>query len=137
MRLASVRIIADDIQKMVDFYEKIMNIQPIWYTPDFAEIKTSSATLAIGSTQTLKLFGADNIIKAGQNKTSIIEFFVENVDSAFDRLSSLITPYIIQFPTNMPWGNRSLLFRDPEGNLINLFTPLTTAAINRLDGKVV
>lgn len=23
----------------------------------------------------------------------------------------------------MPWGNRSILFRDPDGNLVNLFTP--------------
>jgi hypothetical protein len=23
----------------------------------------------------------------------------------------------------MPWGNRSLLFRDPDGNLVNFFTP--------------
>jgi hypothetical protein len=26
-------------------------------------------------------------------------------------------------PTTMPWGNRSLLFRDPDGNLVNFFTP--------------
>ncbi len=31
----------------------------------------------------------------------------------------------------MPWGNRSLLFRDPEGNLINLFAPVTEAAKQR------
>jgi hypothetical protein len=24
----------------------------------------------------------------------------------------------------MPWGNRSLLVRDPDGNLVNLFTPV-------------
>ena len=32
-------------------------------------------------------------------------------------------------PTTMPWGNRSLLFRDPDGNLVNFFTPVTPAAI--------
>ena len=25
----------------------------------------------------------------------------------------------------MPWGNRSLLLRDPDGNLVNLFTAIT------------
>ncbi|WP_432395343.1 VOC family protein [Pseudarthrobacter sp. L19] len=25
-------------------------------------------------------------------------------------------------PTTMRWGNRSTLFRDPDGNLINLFS---------------
>jgi hypothetical protein len=29
----------------------------------------------------------------------------------------------------MPWGNRALLFRDPDGNLVNLFTPVTPEAI--------
>jgi hypothetical protein len=24
-------------------------------------------------------------------------------------------------PTDQPWGNRSMLFRDPDGNLINFF----------------
>jgi hypothetical protein len=28
----------------------------------------------------------------------------------------------------MPWGNRSLLFRDPDGNLINFFTPVKAPA---------
>jgi glyoxalase/bleomycin resistance protein/dioxygenase superfamily protein len=32
-------------------------------------------------------------------------------------------------PTTMPWGNRTLLFRDPGGNLVNFFTPVTPAAI--------
>jgi hypothetical protein len=27
----------------------------------------------------------------------------------------------------MPWGNRSMLFRDPDGNPINLFKPLAKA----------
>lgn len=28
----------------------------------------------------------------------------------------------------MPWGNPSLLFRDPDGNLINFFTPVSAEA---------
>jgi hypothetical protein len=31
----------------------------------------------------------------------------------------------------MPWGNRSILFRDPDGNLVNLFTPVTDDANRR------
>ena len=34
-------------------------------------------------------------------------------------------------PTTMPWGNRSLLLRDPDGTLVNLFTPVTPEAIAR------
>jgi hypothetical protein len=35
---------------------------------------------------------------------------------------------VVTEPTTMPWGNRALLFRDPDGNLINLFTPATEVA---------
>jgi hypothetical protein len=33
------------------------------------------------------------------------------------------------------WGNRSILFRDPDGNLVNLFTPVTGEAIKRISGN--
>ena len=25
-------------------------------------------------------------------------------------------------PTTQPWGNRSMMFRDPAGNLVNVFS---------------
>ena len=37
----------------------------------------------------------------------------------------------VQEPTTMPWGNRSILFRDPDGNLVNLFAPVTEEAIKK------
>jgi hypothetical protein len=33
---------------------------------------------------------------------------------------------------NQPWGNRSMLFRDPDGNLINFFTPVSPDAIKKI-----
>jgi hypothetical protein len=40
----------------------------------------------------------------------------------------------VQQPTTMPWGNRSILFRDPDGNLVNFFTPVTEDAIKKFNG---
>lgn len=135
MELVSVRIIAAEIQKMVVFYAQVLGIAPTWYTDNFAELRSPKATLAIGSTKTLALFNADAYIQAGQNKTAIIEFRVADVDQIFSRLSEMLTPYLIQAPTDMPWGNRSLLFKDPEGNLINFFTPVSQDARQRADKK--
>jgi hypothetical protein len=39
----------------------------------------------------------------------------------------------VQKATTMPWGNRSLLFRDSDGNLVNFFTPVSVEAINKFD----
>jgi hypothetical protein len=37
-------------------------------------------------------------------------------------------PEIVLEPTDMPWGNRSVILRDPDGGLVNLFTPITPEA---------
>jgi predicted enzyme related to lactoylglutathione lyase len=129
MNLASLRIITGNIKRLVPFFENITGLTAQWYTEDFAEIVTSNCTLAIGSTRTMSLFG-EGIAQPVSNKSVIIEFRVENVDDAYERIKDLISD-VVQKPTTMPWGNRSLLFRDPDGNLINFFTPVTPEAIKK------
>ncbi|MBT1702850.1 VOC family protein [Chryseosolibacter indicus] len=136
MNFVSTRIITTDVKTLVSFYEHVTGMSAIQYTPDFAELKTPSATLAIGSTKTLQFFGGDEVAKAAQNRTAIIEFVVKDVDAVYEKLVNFLQSHIIQKPTTMPWGNKSLLFRDPDGNLINLFTPVSPEAIKRFEGKV-
>lgn len=129
MKFTSLRMITKDIQQTVAFYEKTIGLTAQWYTEDFAELSGDSITIAIGSTRTMKLFGENSIEPAG-GKNTIIEFMVDNVDEEYERVKS-ITRDIIQEPTTMPWGNRSLLFSDPDGNLINFFTPVSAEAIKK------
>jgi hypothetical protein len=49
------------------------------------------------------------------------------VDREFSKLKGVIGEFV-QEPTTQPWGNRSLLFRDPDENLINFFTPVGAEA---------
>ncbi|MGB3062862.1 VOC family protein [Sphingobacterium thalpophilum] len=136
MNLLSIRIITANVKQLTDYYEKITGLKAVWYTQDFAELKTDAATLAFGSTKTLEVFGGDHIAKPAQNHTAIIEFISPNVDNDYDRIKQFIAPHLVQAPTTMPWGNRSLLFRDPDGNLINFFTPVTTQAVERSKGRI-
>ena len=129
MNLVSIRIITANMVTLVEFYEKATGVEAKWSTDDFAEIVTSSFTLAIGSTRTLAFFG-EGIAQPATNKSVIIEFLVENVDAEYERIKDL-TDDIVQKPTTMPWGNRSLLFRDTDGNLINFFTPVSPEAIKK------
>jgi uncharacterized glyoxalase superfamily protein PhnB len=55
------------------------------------------------------------------NSSVIVEFLVDDVDGEFARLRPGLTDVVLE-PTTMPWGNRSTLFRDPDGNLVNLFS---------------
>lgn len=129
MKLTSLRMITKDIQQTVKFYEKTIGLTAQWYTEDFAELSGDSITIAIGSTRTMKLFG-ENFRESTGNKSTIIEFRVANVDEEYERIKSIASD-IVQEPTTMPWGNRSLLFSDPDGNLINFFTPVSVEAIKK------
>jgi predicted enzyme related to lactoylglutathione lyase len=130
MNLSSVRLIARDIKRLVTFYEAVTGLPARWLNDDFAEIPTPGCTLAIGSERTVALF-AEGSARAADNHTAIIEFSMDDVDAVFARLGSVLTN-VVQPPTTMPWGNRSLLVRDPEGTLVNLFTPVSEAAKQRL-----
>ena len=83
--------------------------------------------------ETVGLFGAGSA-RAADNHSVIIEFRVDDVDAEHARLQSLVENWV-QEPTTMPWGNRSILFRDPDGNLVNLFTPVSKEAIQRFQGR--
>jgi len=132
MNFVSIRIITDDLKRLARFYEQITGIAVKMYTEDFGELATPACTLALGSTRTLALFG-DDVARPAANHTAIIEFRVGDVDEECRKLSDVIGDAIVQKPTTMPWGNRSLLFRDPDGNLVNFFTPVTAEAIKKFD----
>ncbi len=87
--------------------------------------------------KTLSLFGGDDVAQPAQNRSVIIEFRVEDVDKDYERLADYLQDKVVQKPTTMPWGNKSLLFRDPDGNLVNFFTPVTPEAIAKFDGHSI
>lgn len=129
MNLVSIRLITDNVTALASFYEQITGGTAVHLNEHFAEVRTPSATVAIGSTATVGLFGPGSA-RPADNHTAIIEFLVDDVDQEFQQLQSWITTFVNE-PTTMSWGNRSLLFRDPDGNLINFFTPVTAAAIEK------
>ncbi|MGW3356531.1 VOC family protein [Streptomyces bungoensis] len=135
MNFVSIRIITGDVARLVEFYERATGVRAVWATEDFAELKTPVATLAIAGTRTVPLF-APGSARPADNHSVITEFLVDDVDRVHQNLSGFVTD-LVSGPTTMPWGNRSLLFRDPDGNLVNFFTPVTPAAVAKFAGSAV
>ncbi|GAY17732.1 VOC family protein [Mycobacterium sp. shizuoka-1] len=126
MKFVSTRIITADVHRLVAFYELVTGTAAVWGNELFAEIPTPVGTLAIGSDKTVALFGPGSAEPAA-NRSAIVEFIVDDVDADYARLCEHLGE-VVTAPTTMPWGNRALLFRDPDGNLVNLFTPVTDEA---------
>ena len=120
MELASIRIITDDIDRLVTFYETVTRVSATRPAPVFAEIRTSLFALAIASPATVAMLGSEAPTPGG-NRSVIVEFSVTDVDAEFARLRGALEHVVLE-PTTMPWGNRSAMFRDPDGNLVNLFS---------------
>lgn len=121
MKLASTRIVTKDVPALARFYEDVTGVAPVG-NADFVEVRTSGSVLAICSERSVVKDNASAAV-AGENRSMILEFEVEDVDAEQARLQPMIREWVLE-PTTQAWGNRSMLFRDPEGNLINFYTPL-------------
>lgn len=133
MKFASVRLISDDVDRLADFYELVTGIAPSRPAPVFAEFITEAGTLAIGSSTTLGLFPGTGL-KAADNSSAIVEFQTDDVDADHARLQAAGVE-LLQEPTTMPWGNRALMLADPDGNRVNLYTPVSEEAVARFSGR--
>ena len=119
MPFASIRIITDDVDRLAAFYERVTGLTAERPAPVFAQLSGGAATLAIASPATVAMLG--DTLLAASNRSIIVEFEVTDVDAAFARLEPELTDVVLP-PSTMPWGNRSALFHDPDGNLVNLFS---------------
>ncbi|MGC4935312.1 VOC family protein [Gordonia sp. DT30] len=124
MQFAATRILTDDVDALVDFYEQVTGLRAARLHPLFAELTTDSGKLAIASSATAAAMG-DDVATAAANRSVILDFLVDDVDTEYRRLTGVVGEFVNGEPTDMPWGNRSLLLRDPDGNLVNLYTPLS------------
>ncbi|GAA4660812.1 VOC family protein [Gordonia humi] len=122
MDFAATRIITDDVDRLVAFYERVTGVTANRLHEMFAELRTPSGTLAVSSSATVPLLG-DDAAQASANRSAILDFRVDDVDALYPTLRGVVDEFVNE-PTTMPWGNRSLLFRDPDGNLVNFFTPV-------------
>jgi predicted enzyme related to lactoylglutathione lyase len=132
MKFASTRLVARDIKTLVSFYEKVTGQKAEWLAPVFAEIVTPAATLAIGAAETVALF-KEGSAEPASNRTAVVEFQVEDVEAEFARLKDQVE--VVHAPKMMPWGNRAAQFRDPEGTLVGMYTPVSDAAKQRFGGR--
>ena len=118
MQFASIRLVTADINRLVAFYETLTGVTALRPTPQFAMLNFGAVQLAISDETMIRRFNA-GIASAAPNPGLIVEFLVDDVDAALAALDPAVE--VVMPPTDMPWGNRSMLLRDPDGNAVNIF----------------
>jgi predicted enzyme related to lactoylglutathione lyase len=132
MKLVQARLATNDVSALARFYEELLGIAPIG-SEDYVELRNSCSTVAISSERSVDVFSA-GAAEPGANRPVILDFQVNDVDKERSRLQGLVREFVLE-PANQPWGSRSMLFRDPDGNLINFFAPAAGSASQETSGR--
>lgn len=119
MKFASVRLATRQFEPLLAFYARLSGTEPVRLAPEFAELRLAGgAVLALSAESLIQQFNHGAAV-AAQNRSAILEFEVDDVDAVRAALADV---ELVMVPTVMPWGNRAMLLRDPDGNLVNVFS---------------
>ena len=123
-RLDMVGVFVDHIGKMVAFYRDVLMFEVEWDGESpYAELKNEGVRLSMYERRLLPgLLGQEPTYPSGLNGTLELAIdmpLFEDVDPAFERVVALGARPVYA-PRDEPWGMRSSMIADPEGNLIEI-----------------
>jgi catechol 2,3-dioxygenase-like lactoylglutathione lyase family enzyme len=119
MKFTHSCIITENIKQLSLFYRDVLQIEPQVYGENYAEFPTDCGTLSLFDAATHERL-APGSIRSAANMSVILEFQVDDVDREYERLQQMEIEWV-RLPTTESWGNRTIYFRDPEGNLVEFF----------------
>ena len=120
MRLKNILIVVKDIERSKRFYHDVFGLEVI-LDNDGNMILTEG--LALQEEKYWKEFLGKDIIP--RNNASELYFEEEDIEGFVDRLMSLYpdTEFVNTIMTHS-WGQKVVRFYDPDGNLIEVGTPM-------------
>jgi uncharacterized glyoxalase superfamily protein PhnB len=118
-KLVNSCVITNNVERLVSFYEPILALKAERPSEEYAEFHTGGGVLAIFSAEAQEKCIPESA-EAEKNRSMILEFRVADVDQEYLRLQSFVKTWV-KPPSTQPWGTRSIYFRDPDGNLVDLY----------------
>ena len=128
MELAQSRFVTDDVPKLAGFYASLLGV-PVTLNDYYVEVPAGPASVGF-SRRRFTEYREDQAARAGRSPCQaevILDFLTDDVDAEYRRIAALGVDWVMS-PATQPWGNRAMIFRDPEGILINVFALGSKAA---------
>lgn len=131
MRFGYTILYVADVGASLDFYERALGQRRrfVHESGDYAELETGATALAFASHE-LASANLPGVFGPGEPRRMAPSFEVcfvtDDVQAAFDVAieagAAAVTP-----PHTKPWGQDVAYIRDPDGNLVELASPVTSA----------
>ncbi|GIG88628.1 VOC family protein [Plantactinospora endophytica] len=115
-------VITPDVSRLLVFYQQLLGAVQVRQFPAdgpvfFVELRLGDSTLGLVSEADADLSASPRIL---------LSVAVPDVDALLDRVAPL-GGQVLGPPNDMPWGQRVVHLRDPDGNPVNLTQNLTDA----------
>jgi uncharacterized glyoxalase superfamily protein PhnB len=121
VELVQSRIVTGNVERMATFYAQLVG-DSVVVNDYYVEVPTAGQRVGICRVRFTDFeegtCGPPEGVEAGE---VILDFAVEDLDVEFLRIDALGVEWVM-LPTLQPWGRRSMMFRDPEGHLVNVFS---------------
>jgi catechol 2,3-dioxygenase-like lactoylglutathione lyase family enzyme len=129
MKFNNVRLLVKDYDKCFKFYTEKLGLEAVFNIEGcYGSFKVAEGIegLAIFTSDLMApaVGNADKAQPTNCREKMMVSFEVPDVDETYKALKAKGVEFINK-PTDMPdWGMRTVHLRDPEENLIELYTPL-------------
>jgi predicted enzyme related to lactoylglutathione lyase len=122
VELVQARLVTDDVAGLAAFYAGFIGAQ-VPLNEYYVEVPAGPMSVGF-SKRRFTEYCASSAACPGQARPPrevILDFLVHDVDAEYPRIAALGVGWVLP-PTTQPWGSRSMIFNDPEGNLVNVFS---------------
>jgi len=127
MDLVQSRIVTDEVERLAAFYARLVGVSVV-LNDYYVEVPTGVASVGF-SRRRFTEFREDQAPRpcSSQHRAEImLDFRAGDVDAGYERISRLGVTWVMP-PATQPWGCRTMIFRDPAGNLVNVSSPAEVA----------
>ena len=123
MELVQGRIVTGDVAGLAAFYARLVGAQ-VALNEYYVEVPAGALSVGFSKCRFTEYGEGQAARPEGQQLRNeiIFDFMAEDVDAEYERIAALGVAWVMP-PATQPWGNRSMIFRDPGGNLVSVFSP--------------
>jgi lactoylglutathione lyase len=126
-KIVLITILTDNVSVLSHFYQDVMGFQVSEEMGEYVEFASEGVRFAICSRTVLENATGDaSYQEPRRGQCFELAFEVQDSDALDELFAELVAKGAkpVQEPGNMPWGQRTAFFADPDGNIHELFTEL-------------